>query len=171
LRPVSSVCGLFRIPSQSLATKSSYILPGCFLEIQDIFIPRNCAQQPYPGDKNHLAPPLRLSEQARQDPLPPPYSTCSSPWQDADWDQSRWKPHFGLYFEVRGHSSDHGWTWRPFLALLLVCTRSGSRDTDPGVISARLSLQARVENRPGRYNQDTTMADRYRWFFNKRGAC
>jgi hypothetical protein len=30
-----------------------------------------------------------------------------------------------LYFEVRGHNSDHGWMWRPFMALLCVCARSG----------------------------------------------
>jgi hypothetical protein len=27
------------------------------------------------------------------------------------------------------------------------------------------------ENGPGRYDQDTTMADRYEWIFNKRAAC
>jgi hypothetical protein len=72
-------------------------------------------------------------------PPPTPSSTCSTPWQDADGDQTWWKLHFGLYLEVRGHR----WMWRPFLALLRVCTRSGSRDTDPRIIFACLSSQAR----------------------------
>jgi hypothetical protein len=66
-----------------------------------------------------------------------------------------------LYFEVRGHSSDHRWMWRPFLALLRICEVRQPRYRPMRNIRVPIITSARVENRQGRYNQDTIMADRY----------
>jgi hypothetical protein len=40
-----------------------------------------------------------------------------------------------------------------------------------GMTRADIITCAQVENRPGGYNQDTTMADWYKWIFDKRAAC
>jgi hypothetical protein len=67
-----SVYGLFGIPSQPPATESSCIF--C-LDVSEkyrtIFIPGNCAQQPYPVDKNHLAPPSGYQSKPGRTPSHP----------------------------------------------------------------------------------------------------
>jgi hypothetical protein len=67
-------------------------------------------------------------------------------------------------FLTRGGCGDHFW-------LYYTSVRGQAADIQtPRNTRAPIITRARVENRPGRYNQDTNMADRYEWIYNKKSC-
>ncbi len=75
------------------------------------------------------------------------------------------KTSLGLQIWIRGHNSDTRWPWGVFLAKRHLPTRSDSWDRDQRKLTSALLYSASLwqirKTRPGRYNQDKSMAGRY----------